>query len=82
MDNIKEMAEKVLAVVKEDKKFAGEFERNPSAAVRGKLGGHLSDEQIKKIIKLVKSKLESEGHSRKSSGDMLTALYEIGKLPD
>jgi len=59
-----------------------EFERNPSAAVRGKLGGHLSDEQIKKIIKLVKSKLESEGHSRKSSGDMLTALYEIGKLPD
>lgn len=75
MDFKKEIQEKIDALVekvKSDKGIAAKFQKDPIATVEELLGIDLPNDQIEKVVDMIKSKINME----KISG----ALGGIGKL--
>lgn len=75
MDFKKEIQEKIdelVEKVKSDKNIAGKFQRDPIATVEELLGIDLPNDQIEKVVDMIKAKINVE----KISG----ALGGIGKL--
>ena len=70
MDNIKEIAQRIKAIMKDDDKFEAKFDRNPAKAIEELLGIDLPDEKVNKIVTIVKTKLDS---------DRIEDLLEEGK---
>ena len=78
MDNIKEIAQRIKAIMKDDDKFEAKFDRNPAKAIEEVLGIDLPDEKVNKIVTIVKTKLDSDRIE-----DILEAgKAKIGKLLD
>ena len=75
MDFKKEIQEKIdelVEKVKSDKNIAGKFQRDPIATVEELLGIDLPNDQIEKVVDMIKAKINMD----KISG----ALGGIGKL--
>ena len=75
MDFKKEIQEKIdelVEKVKSDKNIAGKFQKDPIATVEELLGIDLPNDQIEKVVDMIKAKINVE----KISG----ALGGIGKL--
>ena len=70
MDNIKEIAQRIKAIMKDDDRFEAKFDRNPAKAIEEVLGIDLPDEKVNKIVTIVKTKLDS---------DRIEDLLEEGK---
>lgn len=70
MDNIRDIAQRLKAIMRDDDQFEAKFERNPAKAIEEVLGIDLPDEKVNKIVALVRTKLDS---------DRIEDLLEEGK---
>lgn len=70
MDNIRDIAKRIKAIMKDDDQFEAKFDRNPAKAIEEVLGIDLPDEKVNKIVTLVRTKLDS---------DRIEDLLEEGK---
>lgn len=70
MDNIRDIAKRIKAIMKDDDQFEARFDRNPAKAIEEVLGIDLPDEKVNKIVTLVRTKLDS---------DRIEDLLEEGK---
>jgi len=58
--DIKAKAEEILKKIQADKNFSSKFQKDPVKAVESVLGVDLPDDQINKLIELVKAKLTAD----------------------
>ena len=78
MDNIREIAKRIMDIIRDDDQFEARFERNPAKAIEEVLGIDLPDEKVNKIVALVRTKLDSDRIE-----DLLEdGKAQIGKLLD
>lgn len=80
MDNLKDIAKRILDIIRDDDAFEAKFDRNPAKAIEEVLGVDLPDEKVNKIVKLVKTKLDPD---KFDLDDLLEeGKARIGKLLD
>ena len=80
MDNIREIAKRIMDIIRDDDQFEAEFDKNPAKAIEDVLGVDLPDEKVNKIVKLVKGKLDLD---KFDLDDLLEeGKAKIGKLLD
>lgn len=80
MDNLKDIAKRIMDIIRDDDAFEAKFDRNPAKAIEEVLGVDLPDEKVNKIVKLVKTKLDPD---KFDLDDLLEeGKARIGKLLD
>ena len=84
MDNIKDIAKRLIEIMKDDDKFEAKFDRNPAKAIEDVLGIDLPDEKVNSIVKIVKSKLDLDNFDLDDllDKDKIPGLSKLGKLLD
>lgn len=84
MDNIKDIAKRLIEIMKDDDKFEAKFDRNPAKAIEDVLGIDLPDEKVNSIVKIVKSKLDLDKFDLDDllDKDKIPGLSKLGKLLD
>ena len=84
MDNIRDIAKRLIEIMKDDDKFEARFDRNPAKAIEDVLGIDLPDEKVNSIVKIVKSKLELDNFDLDDllDKDKIPGLSKLGKLLD
>ena len=84
MDNIKDIAKRLIEIMKDDDKFEAKFDRNPAKAIEEVLGIDLPDEKVNSIVKIVKTKLDPDNFDLDDllDKDKIPGLSKLGKLLD
>ena len=84
MDNIRDIAKRLIEIMKDDDKFEARFDRNPDKAIEDVLGIDLPDEKVNSIVKIVKSKLDLDNFDLDDllDKDKIPGLSKLGKLLD
>ena len=84
MDNIRDIAKRLIEIMKDDDKFEARFDRNPAKAIEDVLGIDLPDEKVNSIVKIVKSKLDLDNFDLDDllDKDKIPGLSNLGKLLD
>lgn len=84
MDNIRDIAKRLIEIMKDDDKFEAKFDRNPAKAIEDVLGIDLPDEKVNSIVKIVKSKLDLDNFDLDDllDKDKIPGLSKLGKLLD
>ena len=84
MDNIRDIAKRLIEIMKDDDKFEARFDRNPAKAIEDVLGIDLPDEKVNSIVKIVKSKLDLDKFDLDDllDKDKIPGLSKLGKLLD
>ena len=84
MDNIKDIAKRLIEIMKDDDEFEAKFDRNPAKAIEDVLGIDLPDEKVNSIVKIVKSKLDLDKFDLDDllDKDKIPGLSKLGKLLD
>lgn len=84
MDNIRDIAKRLLEIMKDDDKFEAKFDRNPAKAIEEVLGIDLPDEKVNSIVKIVKTKLDPDNFDLDDllDKDKIPGLSKLGKLLD
>lgn len=84
MDNIRDIAKRLIEIMKDDDKFEARFDRNPAKAIEDVLGIDLPDEKVNSIVKIVKSKLDLDNFDLDDllDKDKIPGLSKLGKLLD
>ena len=84
MDNIRDIAKRLIEIMKDDDKFETRFDRNPAKAIEDVLGIDLPDEKVNSIVKIVKSKLDLDNFDLDDllDKDKIPGLSKLGKLLD
>lgn len=84
MDNIKDIAKRLIEIMKDDDKFEAKFDRNPAKAIEEVLGIDLPDEKVNSIVKIVKAKLDLDNFDLDDllDKDKIPGLSKLGKLLD
>lgn len=80
MDNIKDIAKRVMEIIRDDDRFEAKFDKNPAKAIEEVLGVDLPDEKVNKIVRVVKAKLDPDNFDFDDFLDEGKA--KIGKLLD
>lgn len=79
MDNIRDMAKRILTMMKDDRSFGRKFEKDPAGTVEEVFGVELSEDKLNAVIKSVRTKLDSNVFG---FGDIMDNEILPGKLPD
>jgi len=84
MDNIKDIAKRLIEIMKDDDKFEAKFDRNPAKAIEEVLGIDLPDEKVNDIVRIVKAKLDLDNFDLDDllDKDKIPGLSKLGKLLD
>ena len=84
MDNIKDIAKRLIEIMKDDDKFEAKFDRNPAKAIEEVLGIDLPDDKVKDIVRIVKAKLDLDNFDLDDllDKDKIPGLSKLGKLLD
>ena len=84
MDNIRDIAKRLIEIMKDDDKFEARFDKNPAKAIEDVLGIDLPDEKVNSIVKIVKSKLDLDNFDLDDllEKDKIPGLSKLGKLLD
>ncbi|MBQ4652108.1 MAG: hypothetical protein IJB78_05275 [Oscillospiraceae bacterium] len=84
MDNIKDIAKRLIEIMKDDDEFEAKFERNPAKSIEEVLGIELPDEKVNSIVKIVKTKLDPDNFDLDDllDKDKIPGLSKLGKLLD
>lgn len=84
MDNIRDIAKRLIEIMKDDDKFEARFDRNPAKAIEDVLGIDLPDEKVNSIVKIVKAKLDLDNFDLDDllDKDKIPGLSKLGKLLD
>ncbi|MBQ3211754.1 MAG: hypothetical protein IJB09_09700 [Oscillospiraceae bacterium] len=84
MDNIKDIAKRLIEIMKDDDEFEAKFDRNPAKAIEDVLGIDLPDEKVNSIVKIVKTKLDPDNFDLDDllDKDKIPGLSKLGKLLD
>jgi len=84
MDNIRDIAKRIMEIMKDDDKFEAKFDRNPAKAIEEVLGIDLPDEKVNSIVEIVKEKLDLDDFDMDDllDEDKIPGLSKFGKLPD
>ncbi|MBQ8218019.1 MAG: hypothetical protein IJZ91_08695 [Oscillospiraceae bacterium] len=84
MDNIRDIAKRLIEIMKDDDKFEAKFDRNPAKAIEDVLGIDLPDEKVNSIVKIVKAKLDLDNFDLDDllDKDKIPGLSKLGKLLD
>ena len=84
MDNIRDIAKRLLEIMKDDDKFEAKFDRDPAKAIEEVLGIDLPDEKVNSIVKIVKTKLDPDNFDLDDllDKDKIPGLSKLGKLLD
>ena len=84
MDNIRDIAKRLLEIMKDDDKFEAKFDRNPAKAIEEVLGIDLPDEKVNSIVRIVKTKLDPDNFDLDDllDKDKIPGLSKLGKLLD
>jgi len=84
MDNIRDIAKRLIEIMKDDDKFEARFDKNPAKAIEDVLGIDLPDEKVNSIVKIVKSKLDLDNFDLDDllDKDKIPGLSKLGKLLD
>lgn len=82
MDNIKDIAKKILEIMKDDDAFEAKFDKNPAKAIEEVLGIDLPDDKVNSIVKLVKTKLDLDNFDLDDVKDKIPGLSKLGKFFD
>ena len=84
MDNIRDIAKRLIEIRKDDDKFEARFDKNPAKAIEDVLGIDLPDEKVNSIVKIVKSKLDLDNFDLDDllDKDKIPGLSKLGKLLD
>ena len=78
-EKITELVEETVKKIKGDPGMLADFKKEPVKVIEKLIGKDLPDEQIEKVVSLVKAKLTSDDIAEKA-GDVKEALKGIGKL--
>lgn len=78
-EKITELVEETVKKIKGDSGMLADFKKEPVKVIEKLIGKDLPDEQIEKVVSLVKAKLASDDIAEKA-GDVKEALKGIGKL--
>ena len=70
MDMIKEKVEEIVDKVKNDKDIMAKFQKDPIAVVEELIGVDLPNDQIEKIVDMVKAKIDMD-----KVGNLLGGLF-------
>ena len=57
MDNIRDIAKRLIEIMKDDDKFEARFDKNPAKAIEDVLGIDLPDDIMEKVVAGVKAKI-------------------------
>lgn len=84
MDNIRDIAKRLIEIMKDDDKFEARFDKNPAKAIEEVLGIDLPDEKVNNIVKIVKAKLDLDNFDLDDllDKDKIPGLSKLGKLLD
>jgi len=84
MDNIKDIAKRLIEIMKDDDNFEAKFDRNPAKAIEEVLGIDLPDEKVNDIVRIVKAKLDLDNFDLDDllDKDKIPGLSKLGKLLD
>ena len=84
MDNIKDIAKRLIEIMKDDDKFEAKFDRNPAKAIEEVLGIDLPDEKVNDIVRIVMAKLDLDNFDLDDllDKDKIPGLSKLGKLLD
>ena len=84
MDNIRDIAKRLIEIMKYDDKFEARFDKNPAKAIEDVLGIDLPDEKVNSIVKIVKAKLDLDNFDLDDllEKDKIPGLSKLGKLLD
>ena len=84
MDNIKDIAKRLIEIMKDDDNFEAKFDRNPAKAIEEVLGIDLPDEKVNDIVRIVKAKLDLDNFDLDDLLDKhkIPGLSKLGKLLD
>ena len=84
MDNIRDIAKRLIEIMKDDDKFEARFDKNPAKAIEDVLGIDLPDEKVNSIVKIVKAKLDLDNFDLDDllEKDKIPGLSKLGKLLD
>jgi len=84
MDNIRDIAKRLIEIMKDDDKFEARFDKNPAKAIEDVLGIDLPDEKVNSIVKIVKAKLDLDNFDLDDllDKDKIPGLSKLGKLLD
>jgi len=84
MDNIRDIAKRLIEIMKDDDKFEAKFDRNPAKAIEEVLGIDLPDEKVNDIVRIVKAKLDLDNFDLDDllDKDKIPGLSKLGKLLD
>ena len=78
-EKLQDLVEKVIAKLKEDPGMLASFKKEPVRVIEKLLGVDLPDEQIEKLITMVKAKLAADDLAEKAD-DVKDVLKGIGSL--
>ena len=56
MENIKDIAAKLIEIIQDDDKFEAKFKKNPAKAIEEVIGVDLPDAQVNAVVAAVKAK--------------------------
>lgn len=84
MDDIRDIAKRIVKLFKEDKDFEEKYDRNPAGAIEEVLGIDLPDEKLNKLIDIIEDKLDLDDFDMDDllDKDKIPGLSGFGKLPD
>lgn len=84
MDNIRDIARRIMEIMKDDDEFEAKFDRNPAKAIEEVLGIDLPDEKVNSIVEMVKEKLDLDDFDMDDllDKDKVPGFSKLGKLPD
>lgn len=78
-EKISDIVENAVKMLKEDKNLLKSFQDEPVKTLEKLIGKDLPDEQVEKVIELVKAKLTADDIADKAE-DIKGALKGLGKL--
>ena len=78
-EKIGEIVEKAVSEIKKDPSLLSDFKKEPIKTLEKLIGMDLPDEQLEKVVSLVKAKLQKDELEDKAD-DIKDALGGIGKL--
>ncbi len=78
-EKISDIVENAVKMLKEDKNLLKNFQDEPVKTLEKLIGKDLPDEQVEKVIELIKAKLTADDIADKAE-DIKGALKGLGKL--